>query len=106
MINNVTLVGRIVDNPRTMRDEKGNSREVMKIETVRPFRDNDGNYGTDEFDVELWNGISAQVKDYYSVGKLVGLKGRLENGAYYDVEGNLRGKIHIIAEQMIFLPGS
>ena len=96
-MNQVILVGRIVENP--ILEEKENKKvTVVRISVPRSFKNVDGEYETDIIDCILWNGIAANTTEYVKAGDVLGIKGRLAHLANED-------KITIIAEKVSFLSG-
>lgn len=77
MINQVTLVGRVVEKP-VLHDYEGEFKvATLNLAVVRPFKNMEGNVETDFIRVSLWNGIAESTSEYTNKGDIVGVKGRL-----------------------------
>jgi len=102
MLNNVVLIGKIVELPITEKNEKGAKSTKIILEVERPFRESDGEYLTDKFLVKLWKGIAEQIDDLCAIGSIIGLKGRLESNVTF-VDDEYDYSYYIIAEKISFL---
>lgn len=103
MLNQVVLIGRIVEDPKV---KKVNDKEVcnLTIASQRSYKNVDGIYETDFIDCTLWNAIATNVVEYCHKGDLVGIKGRLQTRTITDDEGNVKNKlVEVIAEKVTFL---
>ena len=89
MLNNITLVGKVVVAP----NEKGQ----MKLAIQRTQKNKEGVYETDFVPVFLYGDLYQKTKPYVAVGDTVGIKGRVECAQLK------RGKVQIIAEKATFL---
>ena len=102
MLNNVTLIGKIAELPITEKEESGIRKTTIILEVERPFRESDGEYLADKFQVRLWKGIAEQVDELCTVGSIIGLKGRLEASVTI-VDEKVDYSYYIIAEKLSFL---
>ena len=89
-MNQVILVGRIVNDPTIEENEKC----ILTIAVTRSFKNADGVYETDLIPCLIWNGIVSNVCDYCHKGDVVGIKGRLQT------KDNI---LEVIAEKVTFL---
>lgn len=88
MLNCLTLVGRLVDQPKF---EEGNTS--IKLAVSRSFKNADGEYETDIIPVKLYDMIAKNTCEYCKKGDLVGIKGRLQS----------IDNLEVIAEKLTFL---
>lgn len=95
MLNQVILVGTIKQLPVINRDDSLHYAD-MKVEVPRLARNSEGEYPVDVFSVTLWRGVADMTLGQYSVGNIVGIKGRLEIDE--DTE-----KARIMAERVSFI---
>ena len=72
MLNQLVLVGRLKEI-KEIKEEL-----LITIATPRPFKNEDGEYETDYFDILVRNGLVQNVKEYCNNNDLIGIKGRLE----------------------------
>ena len=77
MINQVILVGRIVDEP-TVKEVNNKKVSNITLAIQRPYKNNDGIYETDFIDCSLWNATAETTAEYCKKGDLVGIKGNLQ----------------------------
>lgn len=102
MINNVILIGRIVEALQLRETTSGNKYATVVLEITRPFKNSNGIYDNDRISVTLWKGIAEMANDVCKIGDMLGVKGRLqtycvekESHTYYNYE--------IIAEHIAFM---
>ena len=93
MLNQLTLVGRLVRNPEvtTSNDTKYSH---ITIAVPRSYKNVNGEYETDFIPVQLLKGIAENTVEYCKKGDLVGVKGRIQS--------NENG-IYLLAEKITFL---
>ena len=92
-MNNLMLVGRLVSK----RDDR------ITLAVPRSYKNSEGIYETDFFDVELWGEMARNVMEYCRQGDLIGIRGRLEGIKQDDGDGHTVYKAKIIAEKVSFL---
>lgn len=110
MINQVTLIGRIVEKPVLRCYEEEVNVATLTLAVTRPFKNMEGNYETDFIKITLWNGVAQSTCEYTQKGDIVGIKGRIVvkdiEVNFSTNEDNLKKKIsviEIIGERVIFI---
>jgi len=93
MLNQVVLVGRLVDNLK-VEDMDGKKYCNLILAVPRSYKNENGEYETDFIDCILWHSVAENTAEYCKKGDLVGIKGRLEKR-----ENNL----FVIGEKVSFL---
>lgn len=93
MINMVTLIGCLTSGVE-IKEVNGKKVTTMNIAVNRTFKNMNGEYETDYFDIICWNIIADNCVEYLKKGDLVGIKGRLQTND---------NKLEIIAEKVTFL---
>ena len=95
MLNQVVIVGRLVEKPIV--EENENEKKVCNIilAVQRSYKNAEGVYETDFIKCTLWNDIAENTVEYCNKGDLVGVKGRLQC-----LSGN---ELQLIAEKVSFL---
>lgn len=89
MLNQLVVVGRLVNNPIE------NGEEVsITLAVQRPFKNQEGEYEVDFIPFTLRMGIAEQTKEYCKKGDLVGIKGRISRN---------NDRLELIAEKVTFL---
>ena len=77
MINQVTLIGRVVEKP-TLKDYEGEFKvATINLAVARPFKNMEGNIETDFIKISVWNVIAENACEYLDKGDIIGVKGRL-----------------------------
>lgn len=110
MINQVTLIGRIVEKPILRSYENDVNVATLTLAVTRPFKNMDGNYETDFIKITLWNWVAQSTCDYTQKGDIVGVKGRVAmkdtEVSFADQSQIFKKKIsilEIIGERVIFI---
>lgn len=98
MLNQVVLVGRLVDNIEVV-EIKNADKKVASITLAvpRPYKNSDGKYDTDFIPIKIWDSIAENTAEYCRKGDIIGVKGRIQctHSDYDDLE--------FIAEKITFL---
>lgn len=79
MFTNCAIVGTIAEMPDISASAQGRKDFSLMLYVRRSFPDCDGQYFLDEFRVNLWRGIAAEIQAVCRVGSVIALKGRLES---------------------------
>lgn len=98
MLNQVILVGRLVDNPIVEEKENGRKLASIKLAVQRNFKNDKGIYETDILPIVLWDEIANNTYKYCKKGDLIGVKGRAQS-----VEIDTIEIITLVAEKITFL---
>lgn len=102
-MNQVILVGRLVENPTVTESENGKKYTFINLAVPRSFKNAEGIYETDFIRCVLWNGVAANTSEYCHMGDVIGIKGRLQNRKYEDKDSNTKYITEVIAERVTFL---
>ena len=95
MLNQVVIVGRLVEKPIVEENENGRKVSEITLAVPRSFKNAEGIYDTDFIKCVLWNGIAENTAEYCNKGDVIGVKGRLQC-----LSGN---ELQLIAEKVSFL---
>lgn len=101
MLNQVTMVGRLIDEPKIIIKE---GKEVCYITLAVPrvYKNENGEYDIDYIDCTIWQGLLEKIKEYCHKGDMVGLQGRIRT-----TQEKGKSKItEIVAEKVTFLNSS
>lgn len=101
MLTSCVIVGKVVEQPKVIVSSRGNSLAYMVVETDRPFRNEDGTIGKDQFRVLLWRGIAEECADVCLPGTLVGIRGRLQSDKHEKDESTFYN-MQVIAEKVSY----
>ena len=94
MLNQVILVGRLVNKIILNENENGRKSAEIILAVPRNFKNENGEYDTDFINCTLWHAIAENTSEYCEKGDLIGIRGRLQT------QDN---KIQVIAEKVTFL---
>ena len=85
MLNQVFIVGRIVDTPQN---------NTITLAVQRSYKNVEGVYETDFIPVKVFGNLLEQAQEYLQKGDIVGVKGKIES---------LNSMPQIVAEKLTFL---
>lgn len=106
MINTLTVVGRLVSDPKII-ETKNKKKAVITISVPRNFKDLNGIYKADVIDCVIWAGGVQQVCELCKKGDLIGVKGRIQSSVTIDdgttYDETLKNELTIVAEKVTFL---
>jgi single-strand DNA-binding protein len=103
-MNKVFLVGNTAKDPE-LKYTPGNNAPVatFSIAVSRTFKNKDGNYDADFFNIVVWNKLAEIVNNNLKKGRQVAVCGRLQTRSYEANDGSKRYVTEIIAEDVQFL---
>lgn len=111
MINNVVLVGRIVEEP-TMKNFDGEFKGAfITLAVSRPFKNFDNKIETDFIKVAFWEGLAENAYQYCHKGDVIGVRGRLSTRKdEIKFEGMQEAKtiynLNVVGERIVFISSS
>lgn len=113
MLNIVTLVGIIVEDPILKEFESGTKGTFLTLRIAKPFRSMDRNYESEFIRCVLWEGIAQSTCEYCVKGDVVGIRGRIATRTQevvFNCENTQHKKkintIEIIGERVSFISTS
>ena len=105
MINQIVLIGRLVQDPEIKEQENGIKASYITLAVPRTYKNSDGIYETDFIPVKLYEGIAENTAEYCQTGDMVGVKGKLETNTY-EKDNQRHTSLGVIAERVTFLAQS
>lgn len=105
-MNNVVLVGRLVEDPKVVETEGGKQMTSVNVAVTRNYKNPEGIYETDFIRCVLWNGIASNTCEYCHMGDVIGIKGRLQTGSYENTDNQKVYYTEVVAERVTFLSSS
>lgn len=103
MINNLILVGRLVEKPIVRELEDGTQVCNIVLAVIKPFRNiSTGEYGTDFIPITLWQGTAGITQQYCDKGDLIGIKGRISMRVV-EKNGINHHLVEVIGERVVFI---
>lgn len=103
MLNNVTIMGRLVADPDFRTTPSGVSVTTIRIACERDFKDKEtGVREADFLNVVAWKNTAEFIARNFSKSSIIVVNGRIQIRPYTDKEGNKRTATEIIAENVYF----
>ena len=103
MINNITLVGRIIKKPEIRYTESNKAICNFTIAVNRTYKNAEGIYETDFINCVVYGKIAETTNEYTDKGDTIGIRGRLQVRNYENKEGNKKYITEVVAEQVSFI---
>ena len=95
MLNQIVLVGRLVETPHVDINPVNNKKQTtITLAVQRPYKNDIGMYDTDFIECTLHDSIATNTAEYCTAGDIIGVKGRLT------VDDK---QLQIVAEKVTFL---
>ena len=103
-MNVAMLIGRLVADPELRYiPSTGKAVATFSMAVDRGFTGRDGQKQTDFFAVVAWGKIAENCANYLSKGRLVGIRGSIQNRSYDAQDGSKRYVTEIMADEVQFL---
>lgn len=102
-MNHIVIVGRVAQLPVTIETNTGTKLAKLVVEVERNFRNNDGAYDCDLFQVTLWRGVADSVTNVCQIHDNIAIKGRMQGTTYVNKDGHDAYAIELIAENVSFM---
>ena len=97
------MIGRLTKDVELRYTGSGKAVATMNIAVDRAFKGPDGQKQTDFFAVVAWGKIAENCANYLSKGRLVGIRGSVQNRSYDAQDGSKRYVTEIMADEVQFL---
>jgi len=98
-MNLVCVIGNVAAAPELRHTAAGRAVCSFRVAVSRP-----GSADADFFDVVTWERQAEVCAEYLSVGRRVGIEGRLHHSSW-ESEGERRSKVEIVAHRVELLGG-
>ena len=107
MINRLTLVGRVGDEPVIHEFESGTKVAKFSLATSEKYTNKAGDKVEDSewFNIVIYRKLAEVVEKYVHKGDLLFLEGKVKTRNYEDKEGNKRYITEVICDRMQMLGG-
>lgn len=102
MLNLIVIMGRLTRDPELRKTASGTSVANFSAAVDRDFPSQDGSRETDFIDCVAWKHTADFVGKYFSKGKQIVVKGRLQIRSWTDKDGNKRRTAEIVADSVYF----
>lgn len=97
MLNNVSLMGRLVRDAELKMTQNGISTATFTIACERDFKNPDGKKETDFITIVAWRHTAEYVCQYAKKGDMLAVSGRLQMRSYEDRSGQKRTVAEVVA---------
>ena len=103
MLNHITLMGRLVNDPELRRTGSGIAVTTFRIAVDRDFAPKDGGERKADFiTCVAWRQTGEFISKYFAKGRMIVVDGRLEMRDWTDKEGNKRTTAEVIVDNAYF----
>ena len=102
MLNCVTLIGRLVNDPEIRTTTTGKSVATFRIAVDRSFVKQGEQRQADFITIVAFGSTSDFVAKYFSKGSMIALQGRIQTRNYEDNNGNKRTAFEVVATEVSF----
>ncbi|MGP1598382.1 single-stranded DNA-binding protein [Peptoanaerobacter stomatis] len=103
-MNTVILIGRLIRDPELRYiASTGDAVTRFAMAVDRPFAKKDDKVTADFFNIVVWGKRAETCANYLAKGRMVAVRGRLQNNNYTDKDGTKRYNVEIIAEEVKFI---
>lgn len=103
LINQVTLVGRLVKDPELRYTPDGKAVSNITLAVNRNFRNQEGGYDADFVHCTLWKKVAENTVQYCRKGSIIGITGRIQTRNYENQEGKKMYVTEVVAEGVRFM---
>ena len=105
MINKVTLIGNLGQDPEVRHLESGAVVARFSVATNERYKDKSGEVKTitEWHDVVVWRGLAELAERLLTKGKLVYIEGKLTHRKWQDKDGNPRKTTEVVANNFQIL---
>lgn len=90
MLNQIILVGRLVETPKVIETESGKKMSYITLAIPKSFKNADGKYDNDFIDCVLWEVVAESISEYCKQGEIVGIKANISVSVEDDIPYILR----------------
>jgi len=103
MLNHIVLMGRLTRDPELRRTQSGLAVASFTLAVDRDFANQQtGERETDFIDIVAWRNTAEFVCNYFSMGRMAVVSGRLQLRSYTDRDGNKRKAAEVVADNVYF----
>lgn len=92
MINNVTLIGRLIRDPKLQYTNSNIATAQFNIACNRNFKNSNGEYEADFINCVMWRDQAERFCEWTRKGMLVGITGRIQTRSY---DGNDGKRVYV-----------
>ena len=101
-MNKTHVIGRVVHTPEVKTTNNGTKVCTFSVAVKRRFKDANGEYATDFFDVQAWKQLADLCEKYLQKGNLTLVSGAMQSRTY-EKDGVKRKVWELVADEVEFL---
>jgi len=102
MINNVVMLGRLVEDPELRKTPNEISVTKFTIAVDRAFQKTGSDKQSDFFDIVAWRNTAEFISKYFKKGSMIAITGSIQTRSYEDKNGVKRKAFEIVVDQASF----
>ena len=102
-MNRINIIGGITKDIELKQTANNVNYVRFSIAVNRNFKNEEGEYDTDFFNVIAWRKTAEFISNYFKKGSRIAISGKLQQNSYDDNEGNHRTSVEIVAEEVDFI---
>lgn len=102
MMNDLSIMGRLVECPELKKTASGISVTKFRIACERDYSKPGEARPTDFFDVVAWRGTAEFAEKWFGKGDLIAISGSIQNREWEDRHGQKRVSTEIVANKLHF----
>lgn len=103
-MNKIMLIGRLCNDVELKTiNEKGTKVGTFSIAVQKPYKNEEGKYDADFFNVVVWEQTAENLVKFTKKGDQVAVTGRLQNRSYEAQDGTKKYITEIVAENITYL---
>ena len=103
LINKICVIGRITKDIELKETESNIKYTRFSIAVNRNYKNEDGEYEADFFNIIAWRKTAEIINDYFKKGSRIAISGKLQTNKYTDKDGNERTSVEIVADDIDFI---
>ena len=101
-MNKTHVIGRVVHTPEVKTTKTGTKVCSFSVAVRRRFKDTNGEYATDFFDVQAWRQLAELCEKYLQKGSMTLVIGSMQSRTY-EKDGVKRKVWELVADEVEFL---
>lgn len=102
MLNNVVIMGRLVNTPELKATQNGTSVTAFTVAVERSYAKSGEQRQADFIDCVAWRQTAEFITKYFQKGSMIALKGSIQTRNYEDNNGNKRKAVEIVVDDVSF----
>ena len=102
MYNYFILIGRVAREVEIRTTSDGRRVLNLTVACQRPFKNPNGEYDTDFFNITLWESMAENAAENFKKGSTIGIKGRLSQKKLTLENGVSVNTSELVGERIVF----